>query len=187
LDSHHPGQVQPHQVDALIKLHAEDAADSMRFSCSFCPETFRSVKSFQKHVGRHQEQLCLFALPALNRDEGKDNEEREEEEEHSSTQGTDREDDGNVEVAQPGVVEATSIDVDFGSTFSSLSSDSLSMWPPQEGEAPTKASSFWSGAEVNDFPRLLKAFGSDWVGIAAHMGSKTPVMVCDVSFCSPQN
>lgn len=49
--------------------------------------------------------------------------------------------------------------------------------PQQDRKAPTQASSYWSVSETNDFPHLLKAFGQDWAAIAAHMGSKTPVMV----------
>jgi hypothetical protein len=49
--------------------------------------------------------------------------------------------------------------------------------PPSERKAPTQASSYWSVSESNDFPHLLRSFGSDWTGIAAHMGSKTAVMV----------
>ncbi|GAB0136553.1 hypothetical protein EsDP_00004851 [Epichloe bromicola] len=46
-----------------------------------------------------------------------------------------------------------------------------------ERKAPTQASSYWSVSESNDFPLLLRSFGSDWTAIAAHMGSKTAVMV----------
>ncbi|KAJ4169445.1 hypothetical protein NW754_016473 [Fusarium falciforme] len=49
--------------------------------------------------------------------------------------------------------------------------------PQPERKAPTQASSYWSVSESNDFPHLLRSFGSDWTGIAAHMGSKTAVMV----------
>ena len=48
---------------------------------------------------------------------------------------------------------------------------------PQERKAPTQASSYWSVSESNDFPQLLRAFGTDWNAIAAHMGTKTAVMV----------
>ncbi|KAI0162984.1 myb-like DNA-binding domain-containing protein [Pestalotiopsis sp. NC0098] len=41
----------------------------------------------------------------------------------------------------------------------------------------SQASSYWSVSEANDFPFLLSAFGSDWAKLAAHMGTKTPVMV----------
>lgn len=47
----------------------------------------------------------------------------------------------------------------------------------QDRKAPAQASSYWSVSEANDFPHLLKSFGSDWTAIAAHMGSKTAVMV----------
>ena len=46
-----------------------------------------------------------------------------------------------------------------------------------ERKAPMQASSYWSVSEANDFPHLLQSFGSDWNAIAAHMGSKTAVMV----------
>ncbi|KAL7624295.1 hypothetical protein AAE478_005855 [Parahypoxylon ruwenzoriense] len=41
----------------------------------------------------------------------------------------------------------------------------------------TQASSYWSVPEANDFPQLLRSFGSDWAAIATHMRTKTPVMV----------
>lgn len=47
--------------------------------------------------------------------------------------------------------------------------------PPR---APQQASSYWSVAETNDFPLLLRSFGTEWASIAAHMGSKTTIMVC---------
>lgn len=49
--------------------------------------------------------------------------------------------------------------------------------PQQERKPPSQASSYWSVSESNDFPQLLKSFGSDWNAIAAHMGSKTSIMV----------
>jgi hypothetical protein len=38
-------------------------------------------------------------------------------------------------------------------------------------------SSYWSVPEQNDFPALLRHFGTDWQGIARHMTSKTHIMV----------
>ncbi|KAJ6439670.1 might be a transmembrane protein [Purpureocillium lavendulum] len=49
--------------------------------------------------------------------------------------------------------------------------------PQSERKTTTQASSYWSVSEANDFPHLLRAFGSDWTSIASHMGSKTAVMV----------
>lgn len=39
------------------------------------------------------------------------------------------------------------------------------------------ASSYWSVAEMNNFPELLRSFGTDWQGIAQHMTTKTATMV----------
>ncbi|KAI8961082.1 hypothetical protein F5Y11DRAFT_357961 [Daldinia sp. FL1419] len=50
--------------------------------------------------------------------------------------------------------------------------------PPVSDRRPgTQASSYWSVPEANDFPQLLRSFGSDWAAIATHMRTKTPVMV----------
>ncbi|KAI0544719.1 hypothetical protein F4679DRAFT_600396 [Xylaria curta] len=40
-----------------------------------------------------------------------------------------------------------------------------------------KPSSYWSISEAADFPNLLRSYGSDWIAIAAHMRTKTAVMV----------
>jgi hypothetical protein len=47
----------------------------------------------------------------------------------------------------------------------------------ERGRSQAQASSYWSVAETNDFPHLLKAFGTDWASIASHMQTKTAVMV----------
>lgn len=39
------------------------------------------------------------------------------------------------------------------------------------------ASSYWSVAEMQNFPELLRSFGTDWQAIAAHMTTKTATMV----------
>lgn len=39
------------------------------------------------------------------------------------------------------------------------------------------ASSYWSVAEINNFPELLRSFGTDWQAIAEHMTTKTAIMV----------
>jgi hypothetical protein len=44
-----------------------------------------------------------------------------------------------------------------------------------------QTSSYWSVLEQEEFPALLQHFGTDWLGIAKHMKSKTPVMVCTSS------
>lgn len=46
-----------------------------------------------------------------------------------------------------------------------------------------QASSYWSVPEANDFPLLLRSFGTDWVAIAGHMKTKTAVMVRIPALC----
>jgi len=48
---------------------------------------------------------------------------------------------------------------------------------PDRTRTSAQASSYWSVSEANDFPNLLKSFGTDWVAIANHMQTKTAVMV----------
>jgi hypothetical protein len=49
--------------------------------------------------------------------------------------------------------------------------------PPTDRKSGTQASSYWSVPETTDFPHLLSSFGSNWAAIAAHMRTKTAVMV----------
>jgi hypothetical protein len=37
--------------------------------CPICAEMMRSTSQYQRHVGRHQEQLALFALPTVESDD----------------------------------------------------------------------------------------------------------------------
>lgn len=48
---------------------------------------------------------------------------------------------------------------------------------PVDRKSGSQASSYWSVPEATDFPHLLSSFGSNWAGIAAHMRTKTAVMV----------
>ncbi|KAG9229886.1 hypothetical protein BJ875DRAFT_521691 [Amylocarpus encephaloides] len=49
--------------------------------------------------------------------------------------------------------------------------------PQQDRRNTPQTSSYWSVPEQNDFPALLRHFGTDWQGIARHMTSKTHIMV----------
>lgn len=52
--------------------------------------------------------------------------------------------------------------------------------PPERGGRATpvtQATSYWSVAELSDFPQLLRSFGTNWHSIAQHMTTKTAVMV----------
>jgi hypothetical protein len=47
----------------------------------------------------------------------------------------------------------------------------------------TGPSSYWSVPEVNDFPKNMAHFGTDWTAIANHMKSKTATMVRHFVLC----
>lgn len=70
VEATHAMQITPGRLDAQIKLHSEDIDDEASLACPLCGEEQRSVKLYRRHVGRHQEQLSLFALPSLESAEG---------------------------------------------------------------------------------------------------------------------
>ncbi|KAJ3556342.1 hypothetical protein NPX13_g10156 [Xylaria arbuscula] len=53
----------------------------------------------------------------------------------------------------------------------------ISQPTPPDRKSGGQPSSYWSVPEAAEFPSLLKSFGSDWAAIAAHMRTKTAVMV----------
>ncbi|KAK3303045.1 uncharacterized protein B0T15DRAFT_538931 [Chaetomium strumarium] len=66
LEASHPSKRSPGELDALVKL-CEQALDiSKGMPCPLCREDLNSIPQYQCHVGRHQEQLSLFALPSLD-------------------------------------------------------------------------------------------------------------------------
>ncbi|RGP69547.1 transcription factor [Fusarium sporotrichioides] len=50
-------------------LSARTTKEDERVSCPLCKQALPSMKDYQRHVGRHQEQLALFALPSLQIDD----------------------------------------------------------------------------------------------------------------------
>ncbi|KAK1829070.1 S-adenosyl-L-methionine-dependent methyltransferase [Podospora conica] len=55
--------------------------------------------------------------------------------------------------------------------------DYISVWGPRGSQQQQQPSSYWSASEINQFPYLLRSFGTDWEAIARNMVSKTGVMV----------
>lgn len=67
----HPNAIPAHQLEAVIDLSSEmNRVEEM--PCSICLERFDSMKKYQRHVGRHQEQLAIFALPAQSQEDNND-------------------------------------------------------------------------------------------------------------------
>ncbi|KAF5247123.1 hypothetical protein FAUST_975 [Fusarium austroamericanum] len=53
----------------MIDLNARPMNEKEGSICPLCQENLSSMKDYQRHVGRHQEQLALFALPSLPTDD----------------------------------------------------------------------------------------------------------------------
>lgn len=53
----------PGEVDAIVEISQEKWPLDYTPSCPLCEELPSSVKSYQRHVGRHQAELALFSLP----------------------------------------------------------------------------------------------------------------------------
>ncbi|KFA54857.1 hypothetical protein S40293_10134 [Stachybotrys chartarum IBT 40293] len=56
-------------LDGLLSVCEWSKPLNSATRCPLCDEVLNSFKSYQQHVGRHQEDLALFALPKLNADE----------------------------------------------------------------------------------------------------------------------
>ncbi|KAF4470144.1 Zinc finger transcription factor ace1 [Fusarium albosuccineum] len=70
----------------LLSLCEQSKPPSDPAECPLCNESLPTFKHFQRHVGRHQEDLILFALPQLtseetNTSDGEESEEGEDEDE----------------------------------------------------------------------------------------------------------
>ncbi|KAK4447202.1 hypothetical protein QBC34DRAFT_410087, partial [Podospora aff. communis PSN243] len=77
----HSGSITEAEMDMTVKLSAQPRvlANSSTLRCPLCDDedvVLRSEKQYQRHVGRHQEQLSLFALPQTfpDSDESSDSE-----------------------------------------------------------------------------------------------------------------
>lgn len=54
----------------LVKCsRARSISPSSPVECAFCQDALASVQEYQRHVGRHQVDLALFALPKIKDDD----------------------------------------------------------------------------------------------------------------------
>ncbi|KAL7936009.1 hypothetical protein V8C35DRAFT_296599 [Trichoderma chlorosporum] len=60
----HPDTIPENQFEAVVSLSARSIQVENGILCPICQERLESVKKYQRHVGRHQEQLAIFALPS---------------------------------------------------------------------------------------------------------------------------
>ncbi|KAJ3544771.1 hypothetical protein NM208_g2880 [Fusarium decemcellulare] len=69
----HPGAISTSHLESMISLSARPAQVEDGISCPMCRDKLYSVKEYQRHVGRHQEQLALFALPSIQSQDDEEN------------------------------------------------------------------------------------------------------------------
>ncbi|KAH8121574.1 hypothetical protein FP744_10004293 [Trichoderma asperellum] len=60
----HSISIPEHQLEAMINLNSRPIKSENGVLCPMCKESLDTVERYQRHVGRHQEQLALFALPS---------------------------------------------------------------------------------------------------------------------------
>ncbi|EXM00559.1 hypothetical protein NOF04DRAFT_3558 [Fusarium oxysporum II5] len=65
----HAVSVTTRDLDALVYLSQKPMDIKQGNPCPICAEMMRSTSQYQRHVGRHQEQLALFALPTVETDD----------------------------------------------------------------------------------------------------------------------
>lgn len=61
----HGQSLRANDIEKLLPMGARKVAQVSEATCPLCRETMPSVEKYMKHVGRHQEDLALFALPNL--------------------------------------------------------------------------------------------------------------------------
>lgn len=57
------------QVSSMIDLSSKSVKIEDGIHCLLCKEPLHSMEEYQRHAGRHQEQLALFALPPIGTDD----------------------------------------------------------------------------------------------------------------------
>ena len=72
------------QIQAMVLLGENPAPDDATNECPLCKYTLTGFKRYIKHVGRHLEQLALFALPDL--EEGLDDTDTDQDEDSLASQ-----------------------------------------------------------------------------------------------------
>ncbi|KAL2257994.1 hypothetical protein VTK26DRAFT_8861 [Humicola hyalothermophila] len=69
-EAHHPASRSAAELEALVKLSRQPLGIRFGIPCPLCHDVMlHSAVQYQRHVGRHQEQLSLFALPSVDIEE----------------------------------------------------------------------------------------------------------------------
>ncbi|RBA19098.1 hypothetical protein FPRO05_10027 [Fusarium proliferatum] len=92
LTKKHSGMAELVHLDSLLTMCERPRPESEPTGCPLCDERQSSFKQYKRHVGRHQEDLALFALPKPeNQEEEKRGEEEESEESDVENQEAEQE------------------------------------------------------------------------------------------------
>lgn len=102
LATFHPAKRSEAEHDALAKLSERPLNIEKGVPCPLCDEILKSVQQYQRHVGRHQEQLSLFALPSFDAESGP---EEETDDEEDSDENKRDDPTSGIEVPNPGLKE----------------------------------------------------------------------------------
>jgi hypothetical protein len=164
-------------------------------------QPYGTRNQFRRHLGRHMEQLALFALPMAD-DTMEDDSLSEEDEEKQATINVDTEVSMNDsiagEVPGPAPLDETIYKRLYNKLNGPLSPqeaaesalhpferDQGSVYPNPlyKGPDDDSKSNYWSVSEKERFPTLLRQFGTDWHAIAENIGTKTEPMVCKQTLC----
>lgn len=66
----HSQSLHADDIKKLLQMGARKVAKVSEATCPLCHKTVSSANQYMRHVGRHQEDLALFALPKLEVPEG---------------------------------------------------------------------------------------------------------------------
>ncbi|ETS78936.1 hypothetical protein PFICI_08789 [Pestalotiopsis fici W106-1] len=203
--SHPDFQAPEGLIPELMQAASRPRREWTTVPCPLCAEEMRSVKHYQHHVGHHLEDVSLFALPHCEyatMETGHDfktpgeSSGSESGEERTPSRLTVYQSIPSYQLSRRNLAAALESffpgeKTDIGSRVT----DEFTVQLPREltveerkhidsvrragdfeknDDGPT---SYWKVYEAEDFPLFLSAFGSDWAKIAAHMGTKTPVMI----------
>ncbi|KAJ9422957.1 hypothetical protein FOXG_05745 [Fusarium oxysporum f. sp. lycopersici 4287] len=75
LEHKHSETAEMTHLDSLLTICERPKSENEPADCPLCGERQSSFKQYQRHVGRHQEDLALFALPHLPGEEDEKNDE----------------------------------------------------------------------------------------------------------------
>ena len=96
---HHMPNAPKEQLDGVTALGGKAATKDTTTTCSVCGHTVVGLRPYIKHVGRHLEQLALFALPRVEDEAENDTEgDQESDDERNGTNSRIDSDDHDAQV-----------------------------------------------------------------------------------------